>query len=44
MIEHGASGGIAMAAIDWDAAVSGLDQDDIGRLVTVIRHASGKRP
>ena len=79
-IEHGASGGTAMAAIDWDAAVTalasgglpcsggerralllsaslaggipvdlgdavtGLDDDNIARLITAILHAAGKRP
>jgi hypothetical protein len=79
-IEHGTSGGIPMAAIDWDAAVTalnagelpcsggerrllllsaslaagipadlrdaatGLDHRNIQRLITAIRHASGKRP
>src|SRR5258708_11655479 len=79
-IEHGTSGGIPMAAIDWDAAVTALnagelpcsggerrllllsaslaagipadlrdaatrlDHRNIQRLITAIRHASGKRP
>ena len=79
-IEHGTSNGIAMAAIDWEAAVTalgsgelpcsggerrvlllsarlaegipadlrdavtGLDDRNIQRLVTAIRHASGQRP
>ena len=79
-IEHGGSGGTAMAAIDWDAAITalnggelpcsggerrllllpaslaagipvdlrdaatGLDNRNIQRLITAIRHASGKRP
>jgi len=78
-IEQGTSGGTAMAAVDWDAAVNalasggvpcsderrllqlavslaggitvdlrdvitGLDDRNIGRLITAILHASGKRP
>ncbi len=79
-IEHGTSDGTAMAAIDWDAAVTalntgelpcsggerrilmlaaslaggipadlrdavpGLDDHNVRRLLTAIRHASGKRP
>jgi hypothetical protein len=79
-IRHGTSGGVPMAAVDWDAAVAalasgglpcsggerrllllsaslaggipvdlrdtvtGLDDGNIARLVTAIRHASGKRP
>lgn len=79
-IDHGTSNGTAMAAIDWDAAVTalasgglpcsggerralllsaslaagipvdlgdavtGLDDDNIARLVTAILHAGGKRP
>jgi hypothetical protein len=79
-IEHGTSSGTAMAAIDWDAAITalhagelpcsggerrllllsaslaagipadlrdaatGLDDRNIQRLLTAIRHASGKRP
>ena len=79
-IQHGTSGGTAMAGIDWDAAVTalnagelpcsggerrilmlsaslaagvpvdlrdattGLDDRNIRRLLTAIRHASGKRP
>ena len=79
-IDHGTSGGTAMAAIDWEAAVTalasgnlpcssgerralllsaslaggipvdlgeavtGLDDDNIARLVTAILHAAGKRP
>ncbi len=79
-IEHGTSSGTAMAAIDWDAAVTalnagelpcsggerrvlllsaslaagipadlrdaatGLDDRNVQRLITAIRHASGKRP
>ena len=79
-IDHATSGGTAMAAIDWEAAVAalgsvelpcsggerrvlllsasladgipvdlrdaaaGLDDRNIQRLVTAIRHASGKRP
>jgi len=79
-IEHATSSGIAMAAIDWEAAVTalgsgelpcsggerrvlllsaslaagipvdlrdaatGLDDRNIQRLITAIRHASGKRP
>jgi hypothetical protein len=79
-IEHAASDGTPMAAIDWDAAVTalgsgelpcsggerrilmlsaslaagipadlrdaatGLDDRNIRRLLTAIRHASGKRP
>ena len=79
-IRHGTSGGVPMAAIDWDAAVAalaigrlpcsggerrllllsaslaggipvdlrdavtGLDDSNIARLVTAIRHASGKQP
>jgi len=78
-IDHGTSNGTAMAAIDWDAAVTalasgglpcsggerralllsaslaggipvdlgdavtGLDDDNIARLVTAILHAAGKR-
>ena len=79
-IEHGTSSGTAMAAIDWEGAVTalhagelpcsggerrvlllsasladgipvdlrdaatGLDDRNIQRLITAIRHASGKRP
>lgn len=79
-IEHGTSSRTAMAAIDWDVAVTalhadelpcsagerrvlllsaslaagvpvdlrdaatGLDDRNIQRLITAIRHASGKRP
>ena len=79
-IRHGTSGGVPMAAVDWDAAVTalaggglpcsggerrllllsaslaggipvdlrdavtGLDDGNIARLATAIRHASGKRP
>ncbi len=79
-IEHATGSGVAMAAIDWEAAVTalsrgelpcsggerrllklsasladgvpvdlrdaatGLDDRNIQRLVTAIRHASGKRP
>jgi hypothetical protein len=79
-IKHAAGSGVAMAAIDWEAAVTalsrgelpcsggerrllklsasladgvpvdlrdaatGLDSRNIQRLVTAIRHASGKRP
>ena len=53
-IEHGTSSGTAMAAIDWDGLAGGipvdlldaatdLDDRNIQRLVTAIRHASGKR-
>src|SRR6266498_163080 len=79
-IDHGTSNGTAMAAIDWDAAVTalasgglpcsggerralllsasladgipvdlgdavtGLDDDNLARLITAILHAAGKRP
>jgi hypothetical protein len=79
-IQHGASSGVPMAVIDWDAAITslnngglpcsagerrvlqlaaslaggipaslrdtvpGLDDVNISRLLTAIRHAAGKRP
>jgi hypothetical protein len=33
-----------MAAIDWDAAITGVDDRTIARPVATIRYASGKRP
>jgi hypothetical protein len=79
-IQHGTSSGVPMAVIDWDAAITslnngglpcsagerrvlqlsaslaggipaslrdtvpGLDDANISRLLTAIRHAAGKRP
>ena len=35
--------GTRTAAIDWEAAITGIDERNVGLLIESVRHASGRR-